>query len=115
MGDDFPAEILDIPNLVYLDISGMKFGALPESIDRLSMLQTLVASRNDLVALPESLGNLTRLKKLFVNKNDLTGLPNSLAMCMELKTVDLKGNPVPADELDRIQQMFGEGVKVKSD
>jgi hypothetical protein len=115
VGDDFPAEILDIPNLVYLDISGMKFGALPESIDRLSMLQTLVASRNDLVALPESLGNLTRLKKLFVNKNDLTGLPNSLAMCMELKTVDLKGNPVPADELDRIQQMFGEGVKVKSD
>ena len=75
----------------------------------------VVVTAAAVVALPESLGNLTRLKKLFVNKNDLTGVPNSLAMCMELKTVDLKGNPVPADELDRIQQMFGEGVKVKSD
>ena len=39
VGGPFPEEIFDIPNLVYLDISGMKF-ALPVDIDRLSGLQT---------------------------------------------------------------------------
>lgn len=115
VGEDFPAEILDIPNLVYLDISGMKFGALPENIDRLVTLQTLVASRNDLTELPEQLGNITGLKKLFVNKNDLKGVPASLTQCTELKTLDLKGNPMTAETLDQIEQMFGEDVKVKRD
>ena len=115
VGEDFPEEILAIPNLVYLDISGMKFGALPEEIDRLAALQTLVASRNDLEDLPKSLGNLTGLKKLFVNKNDLTGLPASLTQCTQLKTVDIKGNPIHPDTVGQLKQMFGEDVKVKHD
>jgi Leucine-rich repeat (LRR) protein len=93
----------------------MKFGALPENIDRLVTLQTLVASRNDLTALPVQLGNITGLKKLFVNKNDLKGVPTSLTQCTELKTLDLKDNPMTAETLDQIQQMLGEDVKVKRD
>lgn len=115
VGEEFPEEILNIPNLVYLDISGMKFGALPENIDRLVTLQTLVASRNDLTALPEQLGNITGLKKLFVNKNDLKGVPTSLTQCTELKTLDLKDNPMTAETLDQIEHMLGEDVKVKRD
>ncbi|MBL6646106.1 MAG: leucine-rich repeat domain-containing protein [Flavobacteriales bacterium] len=115
VGEEFPEEILNIPNLVYLDISGMKFGALPENIDRLVTLQTLVASRNDLTALPEQLGNITGLKKLFVNKNDLKGVPTSLTQCTELKTLDLKDNPMTAETLDQIEQMLGEDVKVNRD
>lgn len=115
VGDDFPEEILAIPNLVYLDISGMKFGALPDEIDRLAALQTLVASRNDLEELPRSLGNLSGLKKLFVNKNDLTGLPASLTQCTQLKTVDIKGNPIHPDAVGQLKQMLGEDVKVKHD
>ena len=115
VGSPFPEEILAIPNLVYLDISGMKFGALPVDIDRLSGLQTLVAQRNELAALPESLGNLSALKKLFVGQNQLTALPASLAQCAELKTVDIKGNPFPAGVITEIEQVLGEEVKVKHD
>ena len=93
----------------------MKFGALPDEIDRLAAPQTLVASRNDLEELPRSLGNLSGLKKLFVNKNDLTGLPASLTQCTQLKTVDIKGNPIHPDAVGQLKQMLGEDVKVKHD
>ncbi len=115
VGDDFPEEILSIPNLVYLDISGMKFGALPNEIDRLSALQTLIVTRNDLEDLPPSLGNLSGLKKLFVSKNDLNGLPASLTRCTQLKVVDIKGNPIQPDSIEQLKQMLGEDVKVKHD
>ena len=115
VGGPFPEEILAIPDLVYLDVSGMQFGALPPEIDRLAGLQTLVAQRNELGALPESLGNLMALKKLFVGKNNLTELPASLTQCIELKTVDIKGNPMSPDAIVRIRDMLGEDVKVKHD
>lgn len=115
VGEDFPVELLDIPNLVYLDISGMRFGALPDNIDRLATLQTLVASRNELKTLPDALGNLSGLKKLFLNKNDLTSVPAALTRCTALRTLDLKDNPMSPDVLDQIQQMLGEEVKVKRD
>jgi len=115
VGEEFPEEILAIPNLVYLDISGMKFGAIPDDIDRLAVLQTLVVSRNDLEEVPQSLGNLTGLKKLFLSKNELTGLPASLTRCTQLKMLDLKGNPITPDTVSQLEQMFGEEVKVKHD
>ena len=115
VGGPFPEEILEIPNLVYLDISGMEFGALPLDIDRLAGLQTLVAQRNELVALPESLGHLSALKKLFVGKNNLTAVPDALTQCGALKTLDIKDNPMSPDAIARLQQLLGEDVKVKHD
>lgn len=113
VGDDFPMEILDVPNLVYLDISGMLFGELPEDLDRLVALQTLIVSRNGLSSLPAGLGNMTGLKKLFLNSNELSSLPASLSRCPQLKTVDIKNNPFSAESVEQIQQMLGEEVKVK--
>lgn len=115
VGDDFPLEILDIPNLVYLDISGMRFGALPEDIDRLAVLQTLVVTRNDLTALPESLGNISGLKKLFANNNELSQVPSTLTRCTQFKMLDIKGNPIGQDVVVQLEQMLGEEVKVKHD
>ncbi len=114
VGEDFPQEILDIPNLVYLDISGMLFGELPEALDRLVALQTLIVSRNGLSSLPESVGNLTGLKKLFVNGNELSDLPTSLVRCAQLKMLDIKDNRFSSEGVEQIQQMLGEEVKVKS-
>jgi len=114
VGEDFPQEILDIPNLVYLDISGMLFGELPEALDRLVALQTLIVSRNGLSSLPESVGNLTGLKKLFVNGNELSDLPTSLVRCAQLTMLDIKDNRFSSEGVEQIQQMLGEEVKVKS-
>lgn len=113
VGEDFPQEILDIPNLVYLDISGMLFGELPEAIDRLSALQTLIASRNGFTSLPESLGNLSGLKKVLISGNALTAIPASLMHCSQLKTLDIKNNPISSEGVEQIQQMLGEDVRVK--
>ena len=43
---------------MYLDLSGMKMGALPANIDQLNMLQTLIVSSNELTELPASLANI---------------------------------------------------------
>ena len=47
-GQPLPREVFDIPKLVYLDVTGMKMGSLPDDIDRLTLLQTLVVTNNDL-------------------------------------------------------------------
>ena len=65
-------EVLAIPKLVNLDISGMKMGALPSNIDELVMLQTLVVSGNELTELPPSLANIPTLKRLVARNNQLT-------------------------------------------
>ena len=57
-----PQEVFDIPKLVNLDVTGMKMGSLPEDIDRLTLLQTLVVTNNDLTELPASLANIPTLK-----------------------------------------------------
>ena len=115
VGSAFPEEILDIPNLVYLDISRMQFGALPENIDRLAALQTLVAARNGLSAIPESIGNITGLKKLLVDDNELTSMPGSLSRCSQLKTVSIKRNPFSPDALEQLANALGEDVKIRFD
>lgn len=115
VGGEFPAEILAIPNLVYLDISRMQFGALPDEIDRLATLQTLVAARNGLSSIPESIGNITGLKKLLLDDNSLTALPGSLSRCTELKTVALKGNPISPDAIEQLSNLLGEDVKIRYD
>jgi len=115
VGQPLPVEVLAIPKLVNLDISGMKMGALPSNIDELVMLQTLVVSGNELTELPPSMANIPTLKRLVARNNQLTSLPAGMENIPELKTIDLKGNPF--DDGARVETLrrFGEDVKVKLD
>ena len=93
VGHPLPVEVLSIPKLVYLDLSGMKMGSLPANIDELSMLQTLVVSGNELNELPAALANIPTLKRVVARNNNLTSLPAGMELIPELKVIDLKGNP----------------------
>jgi Leucine-rich repeat (LRR) protein len=115
VGQPLPQEVFDIPKLVYLDLTGMKMGALPEDFDRLTLLQTLVVSNNDLTELPASLANIPTLKRVVARNNQLTSLPEGMENLTELKTVDVKGNPF--DDAVKVQTIrrFGDDVKIKMD
>lgn len=115
VGQPLPAEVLAIPKLVNLDISGMKMGALPENIDELNMLQTLIVSGNELNELPASLANIPTLKRLVARNNNLTGIPEGMENLTELKTIDVKGNPFDDGAKVQTIRRFGEDVKIKVD
>ena len=115
VGQPLPAEVLAIPKLFNLDISGMKMGALPENIDELNMLQTLIVSGNELNELPASLANIPTLKRLVARNNNLTGIPEGMENLTELKTIDVKGNPFDDGAKVQTIRRFGEDVKIKVD
>ena len=115
VGQPLPAEVLAIPKLVNLDISGMKMGALPENIDELNMLQTLIVSGNELNELPASLANIPTLKRVVARNNNLTGIPEGMENLTELKTIDVKGNPFDDGAKVQTIRRFGEDVKIKVD
>ena len=66
-----------------LDLSELGLTSLPESLGKLSGLQTLYLSGNQLTSLPESLGKLSGLQKLDLSGNQLTSLPESLGKLSE--------------------------------
>ena len=115
VGQPMPAEVLAIPKLVNLDISGMKMGALPENIDELNMLQTLIVSGNELNELPASLANIPTLKRVVARNNNLTSIPEGMENLTELKTIDVKGNPFDDGAKVQTIRRFGEDVKIKVD
>jgi Leucine-rich repeat (LRR) protein len=115
VGQPLPVEVLSIPKLVYLDLSGMKIGALPANIDELSMLQTLIVSGNELNELPATLANIPTLKRVVARNNNLTSLPAGMENIPELKSIDLKGNPFDDGAKVQTIRRFGEDVKIKVD
>lgn len=115
VGSPLPAEVLAIPQLVYLDLTGMKLGELPSNLDELSWLQTLIVSGNELNALPASLANIPNLKRLIARDNNLTELPAGLENLPELKTIDLKKNPFDDGGKVQTTRRFSEDVKLKFD
>ena len=63
---------------VELSLGGLGLTSLPDSIGRLSKLETLDLLDNKLTALPESIGQLSQLRRLDLGGNQLTTLPDSI-------------------------------------
>ena len=64
-------------NRTAIDLSEKKLAYLPESIGRLTNLETLGLAKTNLRSLPESIGQLTKLRYLDLRDNKLTSLPES--------------------------------------
>jgi hypothetical protein len=126
---NFPAEILTLKNLQYLDLSKNQIKELPDSLVQLRNLQYLIISRNGLVALPKNIGALKSLVHLNANQNELQVIPysfgdlerleyadlwsnnldyfpESLAKLKNLRWMDLRNILIPAQNQETIQQML---------
>jgi len=80
---------------------------LPESLGRLTQLQSLDLSNNKLTTLPESLGRLTQLKSLHLFVNRLKSLPEWVGQLTQLQTLNLADNQLTAlpESLNRLTQL----------
>ncbi|MAN25546.1 MAG: hypothetical protein CME10_14880 [Gemmatimonadetes bacterium] len=84
---------------LYLENFGLT-GALPAEVGRLSALESLHLSENQLTSLPAEIGQLTSLKELELYNNKLTSLPPEIGQLRSLERLDLCYNQltiVPAD------------------
>ena len=79
-----------------------KLTELPESLEQLTQLLSLILSHTQLTALPETFGNLTQLQTLDLSDNELMALPEWLGQLMQLQSLDLSGN-----ELTALPETFG--------
>lgn len=98
-------DILDDSSVTTLDVSGNNLtGALPGEIRKLTNLEVLNASDNNLTGIPAEIGQLSKLRVANFANNDISGLPMEIGNLSNLETLDLRGNPnVSNQDLSQIQ------------
>ena len=89
---ELPETLRKLSQLQSLNISATQLTTLPEWLGQLTQLQTLYLNDNKLTELPETLGQLTWLQKLSLQGNKLTELPESLSQLRELRLLDVQLN-----------------------
>lgn len=88
----FPLEIVDFPNLQYLDLYGNKMGEIPVEIEKCKKLQYLDISYNQLTNLPVEIGTLINLEELYVKYNQLLEIPREIGGLLALQKLDISHN-----------------------
>lgn len=103
----FPKCLTRLTHLNMLDLSCNQINKLPDNIGILASLTRLDVRSNKLQALPQSIGRMSRLTYLNASNNFLTsqGLPPSLGSLASLKTLNLGLN-----KLDSLPPTF-EGLR----
>lgn len=86
---EISADIGNLLNLRFLDISYNRLESLPESIGNLIELESLYLESNQLQEIPESIGNLLKLRRLDLRYNKLSQIPYSL---VQLQYLDKKSH-----------------------
>lgn len=80
-------------NLRWLDISGCKLAAIPDSLQKLPSLSVLEAFNNLFADIPAWIANLSKLTELRLQRNKIVSLPDVLEkLCSSLQELDVSHN-----------------------
>ena len=106
---ELPNEILELPQLKELDLSGNQLHTLPESITQLQNLTHLSLNDNQLNALPETITQLQNLTDLNLNGNQFNALPESITQLQNLTHLNLSGNQLGTlpESITRLRNLTG--------
>ena len=92
----------DLKNLVYLNLDGRKelclkgrqLTEVPDALTKLTDVEVLDLSDNELTKLPDGLKNLNQLKTLLLSGNKLDELPGDVCQLKTLTTLDVAYNKI---------------------
>jgi len=84
--------LFNLHNLNYLSITHTCLQEVPDEIERLANLTTLVLHSNEIAALPGAIAKLAKLKVLDCSRNKLATLPEELGSHPQLSTINLASN-----------------------
>ncbi|KYN01687.1 PREDICTED: leucine-rich repeat-containing protein 47-like [Cyphomyrmex costatus] len=84
--------LFTLHNLNYLSITHTCLQEMPDEIEKLVNLATLVLHSNEIAALPCAIAKLAKLKVLDCSMNKLTSLPRELGDHPNLSTINLASN-----------------------
>lgn len=95
---EIPEDLGNLKNLEELNISSNKIKKLPDGLCKLSNLKSLLIFKNDLDKLPSCFNELKNLEKLDAWNNYLFSVAPQLLGLTKLKSVELRVNPISAEE-----------------
>lgn len=104
---ELPESLSRLTQLQSLELTGNQLSTLPDSLSQLTQLRSLKLSLNQLTTLPDSLGQLTQMQSLDLSDNRLTALPESLSQLTQLQSLDLSNNRLtaPPESLSQLTQL----------
>ncbi|XP_011164226.2 leucine-rich repeat-containing protein 47 [Solenopsis invicta] len=84
--------LFNLHSLNYLSITHTCLQEVPDEIEKLTNLATLVLHSNEIATLPCAIAKLAKLKVLDCSRNKLTSLPQELSNHPQLSTINLSSN-----------------------
>ncbi len=89
-----PLELLDLPNLRKLDISGNPLESIPDVVSQIQHLEELILIRAELTEIPDAIGNLANLTQLDLSSNQITQIPDAISNLANLTQLYLSSNQI---------------------
>ncbi len=97
-----------------LDLSGRDLsGSLKAEVGQLSDLEYIDLSDNNFTGLPAEIGQLNDLEVLVFRNNNFTGLPHELGNLSKLELLDLRGNDISSFDLEIIEERLPADTIIK--
>lgn len=87
-----PDCIMSMGSLRRFSVMNNELTCLAIGLQRLTVLEVLLASRNKISVLPDSLVEMPMLRELWLDHNQLSSLPNNLHRLTKLQVLKLEGN-----------------------
>jgi hypothetical protein len=107
---EVPEDLIKLSKLEELDLSRNEIAILPDFIGEVMVnLTELNLSHNALQSIPNNIENLTNMVKLNLSRNILTGIPNCIKYLPNLKSIDLSYNSIN-DVFDYMFDIFDEST-----
>lgn len=107
---ELPAEMGQLQNLESLILVNLPLDTLPPEIGLLENLRTFNLRGNQLSSLPVEMSHLTNLEAIDLSGNNFTEVPPVLYELPGLETAMLQNNPIPANEIERLNNHLQNGA-----